>query len=75
MELLQRLLTRYRAWRLGRQVSAAIPLIMPASQPLFRDVSSSGVRIFSLCAGCGARLEMSATLCNACAQRRSPSSF
>lgn len=75
MELFQRLLMRYRAWRSARQVSAAIPLIVPAAQPLFREVSSSGIRVFSLCGGCGARLELSATLCNACAQKRSPSSF
>jgi hypothetical protein len=75
MVFLRQILERYRAWRSSRQVSAAIPLIIPSSQPLFRDVSSTGVRVYSLCGSCGARLEMSATLCNACAQRRSPSSF
>ena len=75
MAFLQRLLMRYHAWRAARQVSAAIPLIVPATRPIFREVSTSGVRVFSLCGGCGARLETSATLCNACAQRRSPSSF
>ena len=75
MVYLQRLLLRLRAWRTSRQVSAAIPLIVPAAQPLLREVSSAGVRVYSLCGGCGARLECSATLCAACAQRRSPSSF
>lgn len=75
MAFLQRLLMRYRAWRSARGVSGAIPLIIPAAHPIFREVSSSGVRVFSLCGSCGARLETSATLCNACEQRRSPSSF
>lgn len=75
MAFFQRLLMRYHAWRSARHVTSAIPLIIPATQPIFREVSSSGVRVYSLCGGCGARLEMSATLCNGCAQRRSPSSF
>lgn len=75
MVFLRQLLLRYRAWRSSRQVSAAIPFVIPTAPPLFREVSSTGVRVYSLCGGCGARLEMSATLCNACAQRRSPSSF
>ena len=75
MVFFRQLVARFRAWRAARQVSSTIPLIVPAPRPIFRDVSSSGVRVFSLCASCGARLEMSATLCNACAQRRSPSSF
>lgn len=75
MAFLQRLLKRYHAWRSARHVSAAIPLIVPAAQPIFREVSPAGVRVYSLCGCCGARLEASATLCNACAQRRSPSSF
>lgn len=75
MALLQRLLAQYRAWRAARQVTGAIPLIVPATHPIFREVSATGVRVFSLCGSCGARLETSATLCNACEQRRSPSSF
>ncbi|HEU5173842.1 MAG TPA: hypothetical protein VFT96_03735 [Gemmatimonadaceae bacterium] len=75
MALLQRLLAQYRAWRAARQVSGAIPLIVPAAHPILREVSSTGVRVFSLCGSCGARLETSATLCNACERRRSPSSF
>lgn len=75
MAFLRQLLNRFRAWRAARQVSGTIPLVIPAAHPIFREVSSSGVRVFSLCGSCGARLEMSATLCNACAQRRSPSSF
>ena len=75
MVFLRQLLARFRTWRSTRQVSGSIPLIVPASQPIFREVSATGVRVFSLCGSCGARLETSATLCNACAQRRSPSSF
>jgi len=38
---------------------------------IHREVSSSGVRVYSLCGCCGARLEASATLCEECASRRS----
>jgi hypothetical protein len=37
---------------------------------LARDVSSHGVRFFSLCGTCGERMESSATLCEDCARKR-----
>ena len=74
-QLLQRLIMRVRGWYAWhRPAPAALPLIVPPHGPIFREVTSSGVRVFSLCGSCGARLEMSATLCSACAKRRSPSS-
>jgi predicted amidophosphoribosyltransferase len=44
---------------------------MALQSAIHRDVTSSGVRVYSLCGSCGARLEASATLCEDCAQRRS----
>ncbi|HMA24431.1 MAG TPA: hypothetical protein VKP00_10565 [Gemmatimonadaceae bacterium] len=38
---------------------------------IHRDVTPNGVRVYSLCATCGARLHASATLCEECAQKRS----
>jgi hypothetical protein len=38
---------------------------------IHREVTPNGVRVFSLCAGCGAMLQASATLCDECAQKRS----
>ena len=58
------------------QPSAALMFIDFTSvrPPIHRDVSANGVRVFSLCGGCGARLQTSATLCEECAQKReSPS--
>ncbi len=40
--------------------------------PIHRDVSRNGVRVFSLCGCCGARLQASATLCEECAAKRRP---
>jgi predicted amidophosphoribosyltransferase len=57
-----------------RRPGLATTFVVPLSGPIFREVTSAGVRVYSLCAGCGARLESSATLCGACAKRRSPSS-
>jgi ribosomal protein L40E len=74
-QLIQRFITRVRGWYAWRRpAAAALPLLIPSTGPIFREVSSTGVRVFSLCGSCGARLEMSATLCGACARRRSPSS-
>jgi hypothetical protein len=76
MRLLQRLIARLRAWREGWGASSLAdpPFALPSSPAIHREVSSNGVRVFSLCGSCGARLEASATLCDACAKRRSPSS-
>jgi len=36
-----------------------------------REVTPNGVRVYSLCGGCGTELHASATLCEECAQKRS----
>lgn len=76
MQLLHSLIARFRAWRAGWAAPSLVeaPLVIPAYPAIFREVSSHGVRVFSLCGSCGSRLEASATLCDACAKRRSPSS-
>jgi hypothetical protein len=54
-----------------------MPLLFPQFAPqlhqLHRDVTPHGVRFYSLCGDCGARLNASATLCDECAQKRSRS--
>lgn len=76
MQLLRRFLARVLAWRgMRRGLSESpfdyVPLAMAYHPRIHRDVTPSGVRVFSLCGSCGARLEASATLCEDCAQRRS----
>jgi hypothetical protein len=63
----------YARW-FDRRASRAefIPLIVPGLT-IHRDVSPNGVRVYSLCGSCGARLQASATLCEECAQGRSRS--
>jgi hypothetical protein len=63
-----------QAWRASRRAlrvkpTDVLPLIVFHSA-IHRDVTSSGVRVYSLCGSCGARLEASATLCEECASRR-----
>jgi hypothetical protein len=73
MQLLRQLMMRWRSWRVWRRLgSSSVPLVIPHAGPIFREVTSTGVRVYSLCGSCGARLESSATLCGACAKRRSP---
>lgn len=74
MQLLRQLVLRFRAWR-HRGAPDAIPALIAMGPPILREVSSCGVRVYSLCGSCGTRLEVSATLCDACAQRRSSSPF
>lgn len=74
-QLFQRLMTRFRAWYAWRRPTRALPLLIDLGAPIFREVSAHGIRVFSLCGSCGARLEQSATLCDACARRRSESAF
>ena len=64
---------RLTAYVTGHTHGSATPLpdFIATVPTLARDVSSRGVRFFTLCAACGARLEASATLCEACAARRS----
>lgn len=53
--------------------AANIPLIVALPLTIHRDVTPTGIRVYSLCGSCGARLEASATLCQECAQGRSRS--
>jgi hypothetical protein len=76
MQFLRRLIERVRTWALSRRSSQLPSALMfidftSVRPPIHRDVSASGVRVFSLCGGCGARLQASATLCDECAQKRS----
>lgn len=75
MQLFRQFIARMQAWRASRRTlrmkaTDVLPLIAFQSA-IHRDVTSSGVRVYSLCGSCGARLEASATLCEECASRRS----
>lgn len=75
MQLLRQFIARVQAWRAARRslrmkATDVLPLIAFQAS-IHRDVTSSGVRVYSLCGSCGARLLASATLCEECAQRRS----
>jgi hypothetical protein len=77
VQLFRRLVERFQAWRARRR--ATHPLITPLylnipqySAAIHRDVTPNGVRVYSLCCECGARLQASATLCDECAQKRRP---
>jgi ribosomal protein L40E len=75
MQLFRQFIARVHAWRAARRAlrikpNDVLPL-MALQSAIHRDVTSSGVRVYSLCGSCGARLEASATLCEDCAQRRS----
>jgi hypothetical protein len=64
---------RLNAWRDKRRLTTAAILLPDfiANEPtLSREVSRSGVRFYSICGSCGARLAVSATLCEECAQKR-----
>ena len=70
MLFLRSIMARIRAWR---QRKTNQPVVSPAAfmsfgASLHRDVTPNGVKFYSLCGGCGARLECSATLCEECAQ-------
>ena len=71
------LIDRVRDWRLWRALgwrlgnAGAVAPLMLISRPILRDVTSHGVRVYSLCGSCGAPLSASATLCDACARARS----
>jgi ribosomal protein L40E len=75
MQLFRQFIARVQAWRASRRALRMKPTdVMPLlafHTALHREVTSSGVRFYSLCASCGARLEVSATLCEECASRRS----
>ncbi|HJQ22237.1 MAG TPA: hypothetical protein VJ867_18005 [Gemmatimonadaceae bacterium] len=77
MRYLRSIVARLRAWRLKRQLGKTIAptLTLSFGPAIYRDVTTSGVRVYSLCGGCGARLECSATLCEECAQGPHTSAF
>jgi hypothetical protein len=75
MQSLRELISRVRTWRLWhalrRTPAPDRVLLVYTSRPILREVSRSGVRVYSLCGSCGAQLAASATLCDACARSRS----
>lgn len=81
MLVLRSFLARVRAWYMravGRTLTIGIDVttLVPATgQGILRDVTPNGVRVYSLCGGCGARLQCSATLCEECAQGPHTSTF
>lgn len=74
MQFVRRMWNRFLAWRASRNAPVK-PVVVPdftEYQPsISRDVSSNGVRFFSLCGTCGDRMSSSATLCDDCARKRS----
>ena len=77
MQLLRQFIARLQAWHAARRAlrmkaTDVLPLLAYQTS-IHREVTSSGVRVYSLCGSCGARLLASATLCEECAQRRSRS--
>jgi ribosomal protein L40E len=81
MQSLREMIRRVWAWtgwrRFGRARAtphiAPLPFLVTMERPILREVTSQGVRVYSLCGSCGAQLAASATLCESCAQRRSRS--
>jgi len=75
MQLFRQFIARVQAWRATRRAirikATDILPLMSLQSAIHREVTSSGVRVYSLCGSCGARLQASATLCEDCAQRRS----
>jgi hypothetical protein len=76
MQFLRHLIARVKAWREDRRVRRRIVTPLFANFVHFggtihRDVTPHGVRVYSLCGCCGARLQASATLCEECAQKQS----
>ena len=76
MQSLRVLFARLRQWRAARQnrrptFVSGMPILIPFQPAIIREVSAHGVRVISLCAACGSRLEASATLCEDCAQKQS----
>jgi hypothetical protein len=73
MQFILRLWNRLLAWRASRNApppSVMVPDFTAYLPSLARDVSSRGVRFYSLCGTCGDRMESSATLCDDCARKR-----
>ena len=77
MRFVRSFIARLRAWYMkavGRE-TPAVSFVPALGQGILRDVTPNGVRVYSLCGGCGARLECSATLCEECAQGPHTSTF
>ena len=77
MSFLKSMVARVRAWLSGKRETVVFDESVLASfgPSIYRDVSSSGVRVYSLCGGCGTRLACSATLCEDCARGPHTSTF
>ena len=77
MRYLRSMLARVRAWLSGKREAVVFDETLLASfgSSIHRDVSPTGVRVYSLCGGCGTRLECSATLCEECARGPHTSTF
>jgi hypothetical protein len=76
-QFFSRLFARFRFWRSDRHAVKAVaaPTVLDfasVAASIHREVTSTGVRVFSLCGCCGARLQASATLCEECAQKKRP---
>jgi len=74
LQFFRRIASRVRNWFAGRAqpLPALIEIPLTYATLIHRDVTSHGVRVYSLCGVCGARLGASATLCEECAQHRVP---
>jgi hypothetical protein len=71
------LVARVKAWKTARGgsspiVAASLIKFATFTPAIHRDVSPNGVRVYSLCGCCGARMNASATLCEECAQKKRP---
>lgn len=74
MQFFRRMWNRLQEWRASRRTPrppVTVPDFTAYTPNIARDVSSQGVRFFSLCGTCGERMEASATLCDDCARKRS----
>jgi len=75
MQLFRQFIAQVQAWFAARRAlrikSTDVLPLMALHSAIHREVTASGVRVYSLCGSCGARLAASATLCEDCAQRRS----
>ena len=73
MQFVRRVWNRLVMWRESRKapvVEIAVPDFTSSIPNISRDVSSHGVRFYSLCGTCGDRMQSSATLCDDCARKR-----
>ena len=76
MSFIRSIVARIRAWQKKRKgLVDGSSLLLSFGPSIHRDVTPNGVRVYSLCGGCGARLQCSATLCEECAQGPHTSTF